>query len=117
MATHLHTGNQGEDLATAFLTNNGYTILARNWRHKKSEIDIIASFANTLHFVEVKTKRNDFLGKPESKVDRKKVAQMKIAAEAYLFQHPEWPFIQFDIVAITLPLQGPPEIVLIEDIS
>jgi putative endonuclease len=117
MATHLHTGNKGEDLATAFLTDNGYTILARNWRHKKSEIDIIASFANTLHFVEVKTKRNDFLGKPETKVDRKKVAQMKIAAEAYLFQHPEWQFIQFDIVAITLPLQGPPEILLIEDIS
>jgi putative endonuclease len=117
MGSQQLTGIQGEDLATAFLQGKGFAIIARNWRYKKSEIDIIASHANTLHFVEVKTKRSDFLGNPESKVDRKKVAQMKIAAEAYLFQHPEWQFIQFDIVAITLPLQGAPEIVLIEDIS
>lgn len=117
MATHLLTGKEGEDLAAAFLQQKGFAIAARNWRHKKCEIDIIASLANTLHFVEVKTRRSNFLGNPESKVDRQKVAQMKLAAEAYLFHNPQWVFIQFDIIAITLPPQGPPEILHIEDIS
>lgn len=117
MASHHLTGIEGEDLATAFLQGKGFDIIARNWRYKKCEIDIIASHSNSLHFVEVKTKRSDFLGNPESKVNSKKVAQMKIAAEAFLFENPRWKFIQFDIVAITLLPESPPDILHIEDIS
>jgi putative endonuclease len=117
MADHLITGSKGEDLASAFLQSKGFAIIERNWRHKKSEVDIIASHANTLHFVEVKTKQGNFLGPPESKVNSKKVTQMKLAAEAYLFQNPQWLFIQFDIVAITLEPNDQPDILHIEDIA
>lgn len=117
MANHLSTGKLGEDIATAHLESLGFTILARNWRFRRCEIDIIAALGNTLHFVEVKAKTGWLMGLPENKVNAAKVGQMKMAAEAYLFQFPAWKSIQFDIVAITLAPDQPPDILLIEDIS
>ncbi|MCR4626403.1 MAG: YraN family protein, partial [Treponema sp.] len=48
-------GNQGEDKACFFLKEKGFTILYRNWRTKRGEIDIIAEKNDAIVFVEVKT--------------------------------------------------------------
>jgi Holliday junction resolvase-like predicted endonuclease len=54
MAEHIDLGKKGEDLACNYLLKEGYTILARNWRFLKREIDIIALDKKELVIVEVK---------------------------------------------------------------
>jgi putative endonuclease len=116
MAQHNDTGRTGEVLASNYLEQKGYTILHTNWKHGRNEVDIIASSHNTLHFIEVKTKAGKGLGTPEQRVNIGKIGRMKQVAEHYLFLHPEWKFIQFDIVSITME-EGQKEVyVMIEDI-
>ncbi|UEG49751.1 YraN family protein [Ferruginibacter lapsinanis] len=114
MARHNETGTLGETLAVKYLSEKEYSILHQNWRHSHWEVDIIASKENVLHFIEVKTRRGSNYGTPEEKVSRKKIQNLINAAEQYLYLHPEWKRIQFDILAITL--SKPVEYFLIEDV-
>jgi hypothetical protein len=63
-------GRRGEDLATAYLRQQGYVILARNWRCPVGEIDIVAREGEILAFVEVRTRRGDRFGTPEESITR-----------------------------------------------
>ncbi len=116
MTNHKLTGNKGEDIATNYLLQKGYNIVTRNWRHKHLEVDIIASHNNRLHFIEVKTRTNTKFGMPEDSITQTKMNHLKKAAEAYLYQHPQWLKIQFDVIAITLKTTIATEIFLIEDV-
>ncbi|MCU0389253.1 MAG: YraN family protein [Chitinophagaceae bacterium] len=116
MAQHNETGNRGEEIAGAHLTQHGYSIIQTNFRHGRNEVDIIASKGETLHFIEVKTKAGESIGHPEQRVDRSKINRMKIVAEQYLFDHPDWKFIQFDIISVLMKDGMPPEIFVIEDV-
>ncbi len=91
-------------------------MLHRNWRNGRSEVDIIASNNNSIHFIEVKTRSDKNFGLPEGKVNTAKLNQLKLAASAYLQQHPQWKNIQFDIISINLAKDKMPEIFLIEDV-
>lgn len=116
MAEHNLTGNTGEALAAIYLARNGYSVLHQNWRYSRLEVDIIAEKDGILHFVEVKTRRTRKFGHPEENVDRKKIQNLINAAEAYLYQQPQWNRIQFDILAITILKDEPVEYFLIEDV-
>jgi putative endonuclease len=101
MATHNQLGNTGEEKAATYLMQKGYTILARNYRYRRAEIDIIAQLGNLLVFAEVKTRGSDKHGYPEEFVSPKKVELFLTAAEEYIFQH-NWPHdIRFDIISVT----------------
>ena len=102
MSKHIETGKKGEELALAYFKSLDYQILHQNWRHSHWEIDLIASKGRMLHFIEVKTKTSNRFGYPEDEVDVKKINYLTSAAEVYLQIHPEWKWIQFDILAITL---------------
>ncbi|MCD2425879.1 YraN family protein [Niabella pedocola] len=115
MATHNQLGKHGEDLAAAYLTQSGYTILFQNWRYSHYEIDIIATKNNKLHFVEVKTRSSKEFGYPEESVTKKKFRYLQQAADEFLYQHPGHYRIQYDIVSITFRA-GQPEFFLIEDV-
>ena len=54
MALHNAVGTEGENIAAAWLTEKGYQVMFRNWRHSHYEIDIIALKDKMLHFIEVK---------------------------------------------------------------
>ena len=108
-------GDNGETIAANFLQKKGFNIIERNWRHKHLEIDIIASLNNKVHFVEVKTRTNYKYGQPEESISKAKMNHLKMGAEAYLYLHPQWELIQFDVVAIML-LKDKVEIFLIEDV-
>lgn len=116
MASHNEVGKEGEELALGYLRKNGFEILHCNWRYSRFEIDIIAKKNNLLHIVEVKS-RNYFPGAyPEESVTKKKFNFLKNAADEYLFQHPEYKHVQFDILAIMLHKFKEPEFFLIEDV-
>ncbi len=115
MAKHIHTGKLGEQLGEIYFTENGYEILEKNWRHSHWEVDIIAERNGVLHFVEIKTRRTASYGLPEEKVGRKKMQNLINAAEEYLYLHPQWKRIQFNILSITIN-NAKPEYFLIEDV-
>lgn len=110
------TGNHGEELAAAYLAKNGYRILERNWRFRHWEVDIIAAKGRFLHFIEVKTRNSLRFGRPEESITRDKMNSLRNAAEEYQYQHPDWKYIQFDVIAITLLNEELKELFIIEDV-
>jgi len=116
MAHHNTTGMLGEKMALKYLSDKGYIILHQNWRHSHWEVDVIASLKNTLHFIEVKTRRTKKFGYPEEDVTKKKLINLINASEEFLFLNPEWKLIQFDILSITIIKNEPMEFFLIEDV-
>ncbi len=98
--TTTERGNLGETIASHFLLKKGYQIIERNYRYKRAEIDLIATFQNTLIFIEVKLRKNSFFGFPEEYVTKAKAELVKSAAENYIFEKDWKADIRFDIVSI-----------------
>jgi putative endonuclease len=102
MSDKIKTGNKGEELAANFLIAKGYEIVAKNYRYKHAEIDLIVSKDKWLIFVEVKTRHSVAFGEPESFVTNKKAAKVIEGAEQFVFEQ-QWDGpIRFDIVSIKL---------------
>lgn len=93
-------GKKGEEFAKEFLIAKEYTILHTNWRHKKSEVDIIAQHKNVIVFVEVKTRNNIDFGNPESFVDNNKIKKLREAADAFIEKYNWQDELRFDIISI-----------------
>ena len=55
-------GRHGEDVAAAWYEDHGYEVLARNWRRREGEVDLIARQGRTVAFCEVKTRSTDAFG-------------------------------------------------------
>jgi len=77
-------GDKGEDIAVEFLENLGFEIIARNWRNRFGEIDIIAKDNDTLVFIEVKAKSSNMFGTPGEMITTKKINKIKNAALIYI---------------------------------
>lgn len=93
-------GREGETLAKNYLLEQGYEILAQNWRYQKYEIDIIAKKDETLVFVEVKTRKNNTFGEPELSVTRQKQGFLTAAANQYLIGNNILLESRFDIISV-----------------
>lgn len=93
-------GKLGEENAATFLVKKGYKILERNYRFKKSEIDLICLQNGLLVFVEVKTRSSKAFGNPESFVSQNQQEAIIRAAEEYMLEKNWEGDIRFDIVAI-----------------
>ncbi|MEQ9302527.1 MAG: YraN family protein [Marinoscillum sp.] len=105
-------GKYGEDLAVSYLSNKGFEIIERNFRHRKGEIDLIGILNNELLvFFEVKLRKSDEYGEPETFVSKAQERSIIEAAEEYIFGINWHKDIRFDIVSI---LDGQP-VVHIED--
>jgi len=105
---NLLLGKSGEELAAVLLRENGYKILARNFKTKISEIDIIARDKDTISFVEVKTRHSDKFGLPQEAISRPKQRQISKAALAYLKDNNLLnKKARFDVVSIILSEDGP----------
>ena len=70
-------GRLGERLAAAHLQRDRMQILARNWRHRLGELDLIARSADTVVFCEVKTRRSGRYGGPLGAVDGEKLHRIE----------------------------------------
>lgn len=116
MALHIETGKKGEEIAVNWLLNEGFTILYRNWRIGKLEIDIIATKEDFIHFIEVKTRRNSQYGEPELSVNHKKFISLQRAVQAFLTTHKKYRWAQYDVVAITLNANQNPLVELFWDV-
>jgi putative endonuclease len=107
MAEHLRTGAQGEQLACQYLERKGLTILHRNWRKGRNELDIVARDGRFLVVVEVKTRATDLHGFPEESVDGAKARRLMRAADDLLAELGSDLELRFDVVSITLSATEP----------
>jgi putative endonuclease len=115
-----HKGQVGEERAVRYLQRKGFTIMARNLRLGRGELDIIARREDLLVFVEVKTHRT--LESALLALHPDKCSRLQSAARVWLGQHPKHAGLQcrFDLIIITprmgLPGWVPPSIEHMEDI-
>src|SRR5215472_18268878 len=94
-------GKRGEDLACRELERRGYAIVARRFRVRSGELDIVARDGATLVFVEVKARAGRLFGEAAEAVTPLKQLRMARLAGEYLVRHgsPDCP-CRFDVVAI-----------------
>ena len=95
-------GRQGELIACTHLLENGYSILERNWRFGREEIDIIAQKEGEIIFIEVKTRNNEFAGSPVLAVSEGKRKIILRIANEYILSKDIDAESRFDIIGIVL---------------
>ena len=93
-------GQKGEDLAADHLKSKGYTILHRNWKSGKKEIDIVAENRDFIIFVEVKTRTVDYRTDPRLAITREKQRSLEYAAEGYIQRYNINKEARFDMVIV-----------------
>ena len=87
-------------MAAEFLIARGLTIVARNFRTRLGEIDLIARDGPTLVFVEVRLRRNPFFGGAAASITAAKCARLAAAARVYLAALSTEPPCRFDAVLL-----------------
>ena len=102
MAEHNILGEKGEQLAVDYLLEEGYEIIATNWRMHKYELDIVAQHNNELIIVEVKTRATAFFGNPEEAVTSAKQKHLVSGANCYIETNEIDLDCRFDVIAIIL---------------
>lgn len=107
---HLETGSRGETATYLFLRDEGYRIVATNFRvpQNRGEIDLIAWDGEVLCFIEVKTRVGEGMMPPEAAVDAAKRAHIRSVARSYLrrLPGPQKPSCRFDVVTVIYPAEG-----------
>lgn len=99
-------GKYGEDIAKNFLIKNGFKILESNYRYSKiAEIDIIALKKDILHFIEVKTRTQEFFGSPLEAITQNKYKQIYSCAIQYINTSKN-KYMGYKIDAIGIVLDG-----------
>ncbi|WP_223654760.1 YraN family protein [Halopseudomonas nanhaiensis] len=94
-------GNRAERAAERLLTDTGMRLLARNYRCKQGELDLVMRDADTVVFVEVRYRRRNQWGSAVETVDWRKQKRLIAAAHHYLLTHPhlaDQP-CRFDVIA------------------
>lgn len=107
MAAKDAVGRHGEEVVARALEEQGWEVLARNWRCSIGEIDIVARDGGDAVAVEVKTRRSDAFGSPLEAVTRVKLARLRRLAAAWLgAQERNFDGVRIDVVGVTLPRAG-----------
>ncbi len=110
-------GAAGEVLAARFLRDNGYDLLAANYRCRFGEIDIIAADTEYITFVEVKTRREDALYSPREAVTTAKQQRIRKTAMLYLQRYPTDKTPRFDVIEVITPPEEPLHAVQIQHLT
>lgn len=94
-------GRLAEDAAQAFLEDQGFAIVERNYRTRAAEIDIVAKEADTLVFVEVKARGAFSRGGPREAVSLAKQQKIILGARFFLMERGLGDIrVRFDVVAV-----------------
>jgi putative endonuclease len=102
------TGRTGEDAAADVYARRGYRLLARNWRCRVGELDLVVARGDTLVVVEVKTRRGATFGAGYEAVHAGKRRKLRALAEVFLQTPGVTPAaVRFDVASVTLGGRSP----------
>lgn len=110
------TGGRGEDATEILYVRRGFRVLARNWRCRLGELDLVVVRGGTVVVVEVKTRRGARFGGGYEAVDARKRAKIRAVAEVFLQQIPG-PVgdVRFDVASVWLRADGSASVEVFED--
>lgn len=111
--TRAEIGALGEQLAVDHLTSLGMRVLARNWRCRYGELDVIAAddATRSVVFVEVKTRTSDQFGGVAQAVTPLKVRRLRRLAGLWLAaQSRSWAAVRIDVIGVRIGRTRTPEI-------
>lgn len=94
-------GNAGETAVCRYLKRRGYIILARNYKSRFGEVDIIAQRKNVVTFVEVKTRKENSMVSGLDAVGFKKQQRVIMAAKDYILKKNVESQVRFDVAEVT----------------
>jgi putative endonuclease len=103
-APHLFLGRKGERIASRFLMKQGFDILARRFRTRRGEVDLVAFERSVLVFIEVKTRASRKFGDPWEFVEWEKQQSLRLAGEEFVARYDLGKYAyRFDVVSIIAP--------------
>lgn len=100
------TGEKGERAAGEKLAQKGYEILARNYRNKWGEVDLVCKDRNFVVFVEVKTKVGDSYGEPWEMIDSRKLKRVENMGHLWCEEFSWEGLCRIDVVGVWLDIAG-----------
>lgn len=113
---NLNFGKSAEEDAVGLLRKNGYQIIARNYKNKLGEIDIIALDKDTVCFVEVKARRSERFGLPQEAITVSKQRQIFKVAVSFLKENNLFDKkARFDVVSVMFFKEDGPKLDLIRN--
>lgn len=118
--TRAELGALGEQLAVDHLCGHGWAILARNWRCRYGELDVIVTDPGkrTVVFVEVKTRSGDGFGGLAYAVPPEKVRRLRRLAGAWLAgQESHWDNVRLDVIGVRIGRCRIPEITHLQGVG
>lgn len=118
--TRSEIGALGERLAVEHLTSLGLQVLARNWRCRYGELDVIAAddAGRVAVFVEVKTRTSDRFGGVQQAVTPAKVRRLRRLAGLWLAgQDDGWAQLRIDVIGVRIGRQRTPEITHLQGVG
>ncbi|UZE95571.1 YraN family protein [Alkalimarinus alittae] len=101
MSNTTEQGSFYEEMAHRYLQKQGLTLLEKNFRHRQGEIDLIMRHDNTLVFVEVRYRKQDFFGSAEESITYRKQQSIISTANYFLMKKKLWDTsCRFDAITI-----------------
>jgi putative endonuclease len=109
-------GSAGEDAAARWYEEHGYRIVARNWRCRIGELDLIVARDDLLVICEVKTRAGPAFGGGYEAVTARKQAKIRAVAEAFLLSAKPRPnSTRFDVASVEAGSSGRVAVELFKD--
>ena len=107
-STRAERGQYGEDLAADYCKRTlGFQLIARNWRYKRYELDIVCVDAGVLVFVEVRARAANALVGGYHSIDAHKKQVLQRGSKAYINQLQNPPkHVRFDVIEVSLSDDG-----------
>ncbi|MEM9057480.1 MAG: YraN family protein [Pseudomonadota bacterium] len=108
MADRRAAGDQAEAAALDYLTQRGLKLIARNYRCRAGELDLVLSDGDTLVVAEVRYRQANAFGSAAQSVGPRKQQRLTRAAQHFLMRHPKLEDlpVRFDVVALDGSVDG-----------
>jgi len=109
-------GDYGEDAVSEYLFERGFEIIARNYRKRCGEIDIIAVLGGEIAFIEVKTRKFGGMTAGIDAVTKEKQSRIIAAARLFLYENPRYyaKNARFDVAEVVITSENVPKLLSIE---
>ena len=115
-AARRRRGRQGEDLAAHWYSQRGYEIVARNWRSRQGELDLVVTGSGVVVFCEVKARTSSRFGTPAEAVTYDKQRRIRRLAGEWLREtRTRAPRIRFDVASVRLGAPSGPGVDVMTD--
>lgn len=109
-------GEEGERAAWEAYRRRGYRLLARNWRTRLGELDLVVARGGVVAFCEVKTRSSAALGGPWESVTTAKRRKVRALAEAFIASRRlRADRYRFDVASVAVGSSGRPHVHVFED--